>query len=156
MLFYSRASALEKRLTKKTVNGPLVLVETVRTGWIEMQIRGYDVSRPFTLHWKWERDCMNGKVQYSLRQSSTQLCKTSDTTTHLHLAGMLCMCTRSPSCFRLILQPWILPTCCTNIHVYSCKLTCKRDPTRLTGHRVNTTTAAAPGHSTCSLAVSRL
>lgn len=50
MFFYSRASALEQRLTKKkTVNGPLVLVETVRTGCIEMQIRGYDVYRHFTL-----------------------------------------------------------------------------------------------------------
>lgn len=56
----------------------------------------------------------------------------------LHVHAHPCMC------FRLVYQPWIFPLCYTNNQ----QLTCKSDPTGLTGHSANT----APPNSSCSQA----
>lgn len=39
--------------------------------------------------------------------------------------------------FRLVPQPRIFLTCCTNIHIYSYRVTCKSDSTGLTWRSVN-------------------
>lgn len=89
------------------------------------------------------------KCKIACNEGGTQLCKTSTATTHLDLAGMFCMCTRTRACVSVwcINHEYFLSATQT-IYVYSYKLTCKSDPTGLTGHSANT----APPNSSCSQA----
>lgn len=78
------------------------------------------------------------RCKLACNEVCTQLCKTSNATTHLHLEGMFCI--------RARLFPFGVPTMNISflLHKHLClqlqtsQLQLKSGPTGLTGHRVNT------------------